>query len=144
MSDADRLDTKLAAARAQVAYLETRIAALLPGYMTDPAYLCGECGTISRASAWVPVRLDEDTDRLVLDESGEADPTLRCPACLHDHRDDDSGAGMYGDTVGQCVGERARLLAERMEQHGVDWQDVWLDRWETRGEEIRVDLRGTR
>jgi DNA-directed RNA polymerase subunit RPC12/RpoP len=136
----DALDLELAGLEARLADVQRRIAARAPGYMTDPAYLCGECGTISRASAWTPVRLDEDADRLVLDESGEADPTLRCPACQHDHRDDDSGAGMYGDTVGQCVGERARLLAERTEQHGVDWQDVWLDRWETRGEEIRADL----
>jgi DNA-directed RNA polymerase subunit RPC12/RpoP len=135
----DDLDCELAALEARLADVQRRIAARAPGYYTDAAYLCAECGTISRASAWTPVRWADDEPRVIIDETGESE-TLRCPACLHDHRDDDSGAGMYGDTVGQCLGERARLLAERTEQHAVDWQDVWLDRWDARGAEVRLAL----
>lgn len=135
------LDLELAALEARLADVRRRIAARAPAYYADAAYLCCECGTISRAATWTAVRYTDDGERLVLDETGEDDPTLRCPACLHDHRDDDSGAGFYGDTVGQCVVERARLLTERTEQHGTDWQEVWLDKWDSRADEIRAELR---
>lgn len=135
------LAVRLARARAEVADLDRLVAEQMLEYHSDPAYLCGECGTIARRDAFLAVRYDEDRDTLVLDESGEHDPTLRCPACGHDHRDDDSGAGLYGDTVGQCLDERDRLLAERTEAHSVDWQDVWLDRWDAVASEREGTLR---
>jgi hypothetical protein len=141
MSRLTQLDLELAGARAVVADLEARIAAAAPAYYADPAYLCGECGTISRYGAWIALRYDESGDTLVPAETGGDDPILRCPACGHDHRDDDSGAGMYGDTFGVCLLERDRLVAERTERHGVDWQDLWLDRWDSVAEERRAALR---
>jgi hypothetical protein len=79
-------------------------------------YLCCGCGEISPASAFTPLKWDEEHEHLVPIEPGDTDPILRCPRCDWEHTDDDANPGLYdGD----------RDLVEQLRQHLVDGGWEW-------------------
>jgi Phosphoribosyl-ATP pyrophosphohydrolase len=96
-------------------------------WVTEQAALCCECGTIAPAHTFLQMRADEDTGEMVPIKPSQSDPSvIRCPGCGHDHRDDDSGAGMYEGSFADMERERSRLLADPE----MDWGPWWGESWE--------------
>lgn len=83
--------------------------------------LCCECGYITIADSWLALNYNEAHEdetmpyepRLI---PAESDPSVyRCPACGHDHQDNDSGGGVFDGTRESVIAERARLIADGWE-----------------------------
>lgn len=93
-----------------------------PGKETDDYQLCGQCGSISHESKWDYLKPD-DEGGLIPAGPRDEDPIMRCPACGHDHVDDDSGPGLYGGMYEEM--ERDRLLTlEESPDLAQTWADV--------------------
>lgn len=76
-----------------------------------PHLLCCACGAIRAESLWTYWQSDEEGDHWIPSPPGSEDPMARCPACGWEHRDDESGPGMYGpDALDELLQERERLL----------------------------------
>ena len=83
--------------------------------------LCCECGYITIADSWLALNFNEAHEdettpyepRLI---PAESDPSVyRCPACGHDHEDNDSGAGVFDGTRENVIAERTRLIDDGWE-----------------------------
>lgn len=87
----------------------------------DRWILCWECGYITAADLWLhlnynPAYEDKPYEPLLI--AAESDPSIcRCPACGHDHKDDDSGAGFIDGTREALIVER-----DRTESEGWSWE----------------------
>lgn len=85
----------------------------------DYHYLCFNCGFITPYAKWYFWHWDDEGNAEVEAEVGYMDPTCRCPVCLFDHRDDDSGPGFLD-------GKHASLMVER-ERAQEEWSDLWKE-----------------
>lgn len=100
--------------------------------MSGYCYLCCACGVISPADEYIPLKYERDCDGdLVPAESGYGDPTLRCPACDHDHVDDDSNPGVEDGTRRELERIRERKYLPGDGGWAERWAMVWIDRYES-------------
>lgn len=85
----------------------------------DYWYLCANCGYVTHADSWLCLNYNpahEDAPHEPKLIPADSDPSIcRCPACGHDHKDDDSGPGFYDGTRKSMIAERAVLASEDFE-----------------------------
>lgn len=86
------------------------------------SYLCGECGHVGPADSFPPLVYDEEHDELIPAPDGSSDPIVCCPACTHEHRDDDSGAGLWSGTRFELLRERSQLMNDPV--YAEAWSEV--------------------
>lgn len=88
---------------------------------SDYWYLCCECGKVTIGESWLAFNYNEAHEdettpyepRLI---PAESDPSVfRCPACGHDHEDNDSGPGVFDGTRENVIAERTRLINDGWE-----------------------------
>ncbi len=94
-----------------------------PEWAQRYSYLCLNCGEISPADRFGKFSYDEEGERHVTTEGEEVD-IERCPACDHEHTDDDANPGFYADTRFALERQRKGLL--------VDYADQWIEMWQER------------
>lgn len=85
----------------------------------DYWYLCANCGYVTHSDSWLYLNYNpahEDAPHEPKLIPAESDPSIcRCPACGHNHKDDDSGPGFYDGTREQMISERVVLAHEGFE-----------------------------